>query len=245
MTLDSPCRESEILETLRRKPALRAWYGEMYDRYAEVMARCPAQGLTLEIGSGAGFARERLSDLITSDLIAYPGVDRVVDARALPFSDGELRFVGLLNVFHHIADAERFLSEVERCLRPGGRLLVIDQHPGLFAKPILRRLHHEHFDAEAAEWRFDSSGPLSGANGALAWIVFCRDRARFETRCAGLELVRYETHSPLRYWLAGGLKSWSLLPGWAFGAATQLDRALTWLTPELGSFCAIEVLRRQ
>ena len=58
-----------------------------------------------------------------------------------------------------------------------------------------------------------------------------------------LDLVRYEPHSPLRYWLSGGLKAWSLLPGVAFDAATAVDRALTRLHRNLGSFVTIELVR--
>ncbi len=241
--LDSPARENEIKAVLGRKPALRAWYAEMYEHYAEVLPRCPSEGVALEIGSGAGFARERLSELTTSDVIAYAGVDRVIDAHRLPFSEGALRFIGMINVFHHIPDVEAFLREAERCLRPGGRVLIIDQHPGLIAAPIFKHGHHEDFDAQAPAWRFESSGPLSGANGALAWIVFQRDREKFEALFPHLQVVRYQTHSPLRYWLAGGLKSWSLLPGWAFGAATVLDRALLQVSPQFGSFSVIELER--
>ena len=80
---------------------------------------------------------------------------------------------------------------------------------------------------------------------ALAWMVFERDRERLAREFPGLELVRYRPHSPLRYFLAGGLKSWSLLPGRAFGAATALDRALTRLSPRFGSFVDVELVRRR
>jgi hypothetical protein len=37
-----------------------------------------------------------------------------------------------------------------------------------------------HLNPDAADWSFPAVGPLSGANGALPWILFERDRARFE-----------------------------------------------------------------
>jgi len=243
LALDDPGRAAELVARIQSKPALKAWYEEMYRRYADVLARCPADGLAIELGSGGGFARADVPGLVTTDVLPYAGVDRVVDACAMPFADGELRFIGMLNVFHHIPDARAFLGEAERCLRPGGRMLVLDQHPGWIGGPILKYAHHEGYDPAAREWRFASSGPLSGANGALAWIVFRRDRDELARRFPRLRIVRYETHSPLRYWLAGGLKDWSLLPRWAFGAATRLDRVLVALARELGSFSAIEIER--
>ena len=242
--LDDPARVHELRGVIRGKPALAAFYREVYDRYAACLARCPEKGIAVELGSGAGFARERIPDLVTSDTLAYEGVDRVVDARRLPFADGSLRAILMTNVFHHVPDVEAFFREATRCLSPGGRVLIVDQHPGWIGGPVYRYLHHEPFRPEATEWQFDSSGPLSGANGALAWIVFRRDRERFEREFPCLRLERYEPHSPLRYWLAGGLKRWGLLPGALFGAASALDRALVRLSSELGSFVDVELVRR-
>lgn len=149
----------------------------------------------------------------------------------------------MMNVFHHIPDVEAFLNEARRCLAPGGRLLIVDQYPGWLGRGIYRHLHHEPFDADAKEWRFETKGPLSGANGALAWMVFVRDRARFESRFPELKMADLRPHSPLRYWLAGGLKAWCLLPGWAFGLASRLDRTLVRLSPQWASFMDVELVR--
>ena len=77
----------------------------------------------------------------------------------------------------------------------------------------------------------------------MAWIVFQRDRELFEERFPGLRLATYRLHTPLRYFLAGGLKRWSLLPGWAFPFATDLDHGLARLSPRLASFVDIELVR--
>src|SRR5262249_27328163 len=149
------------------------------------------------------------------------------------------------NVFHHIRDVEAFLHEASRCLVPGGRVLIVDQHPGWISTPIYRYMHHEPFRTDARDWRFESTGPLSGANGALAWIVFRRHGPRFDALFQGFELVRYAPHTPFRYWLAGGLKHWSLAPGWTFGMATALDRILAAMAPETSSFVDVELRKRQ
>ena len=177
--LDSPQRIAEIRAVIEAKPALRRFYADVYARYAASLAQCPNQGLALELGSGGGFAQQVVPQLVTTDVLPYVGVDRVVDATRMPFEDASVRFIGLLNVFHHIPDVVAFLCETVRCLAPGGRLLLIDQPPGWIGKPVLRYLHHEPFCPSAKDWRFESTGPLSGANGALAWIVFMRDRGKF------------------------------------------------------------------
>lgn len=206
--------------------------------------KCPTQGLAIELGAGAGFAKSLISDLITTDIEPYPGVDQVLDATHLPYRDESLRFIGMLNVFHHISKVEAFFQEAQRCLLPGGRIFLIDQHPGWINYPILKYFHHEPFHPEATAWEFSSTGPLSGANGALAWMVFVRDRHLFQQRFPDLSILQYRPHSPLRYWLTGGLKNWSMLPEWAWPLATLADRSLLALSNQFGSFVDVELVKK-
>jgi SAM-dependent methyltransferase len=241
--IDDPSRYDAIQAAIARKSALKAIYKEFYGYYRDCLQRCPEVGAVVEIGAGGGFASEVVPELITTDLIKYPTIDVVLDAAQLPFPPQSVRCFVMLNTFHHIADCERFLEEAARCLVPGGRLLIIDQHRGYISRPILRHFHHEHYDDRAVEWRFNSTGPLSGANGALAWIVFVRDREKFERRRPELRVVRYQPIMPLRYWLSGGLRCWNLLPGFLEHAGRALDRGLLLLAGDFGSFVVIELLR--
>ena len=197
----------------------------------------------MELGSGGGFVRKIIPDVVTTDVLPYEGVDRVVDATRMPFDDRSVRFFGMLNVFHHIPDVAVFLREAVRCLKPGGRLLVIDQHPGWISTPVLRYLHHEPFRPDAEDWRFESTGPLSGANGALAWIVFVRDRERFAREFPDLRLASYKPFAPLSYWLSGGLKSWCLLPVWAWKSIAGVESILLRASSNFGSFVEVELVR--
>lgn len=242
--LDNPARERELQQRIRNKPALRALYREVYDSYADCLSRCPAEGTALELGSGGGFVQEVLPDMVTSDILPYRDIDLVVDAMAMPFDDASLRALCMVNVFHHIPDVGRFFAEAARVLVPGGRVLMVDQHIGLLSRPIYRWLHSEPFHPEAREWAFESSGPVSDANGALSMLVFRRDLDAFRRRFPQLELAAYRPHTPLRYWLSGGLKSWTLLPRWAFGMATALDRGLARISTQLCSFVDIELVKK-
>ena len=89
-------------------------------------------------------------------------------------------------------------------------------------------------------------GPLSGANQALAHIVFQRDRARFEQLYGvQLELVHIGyTLNALRYLFSGGLNFRQLLPT----ACEPLLRGLERLGQPLArhwSFHQIIVLRKR
>ena len=243
--LDEPSRIDTIRRTVKRKRSLRRFYAKAYEKYAECLARCPDKGVALELGSGGGFAREILPQVVMSDIIRYPGMDLVFDATRFPFPDNSVRFVGIMNVFHHLPDVAAFLAELERCLVPGGRVWMLDQHPGWISTPILKYLHHESFRPQAETWHFDSEGPLSGANGALPWIVFQRERARFEKEFPKLELAAYSPHTPLSYWLSGGIKGRDLIPGFLAGLAAGVDSLLTRISAKrFGSFVDVELVKR-
>ena len=55
-----------------------------------------------------------------------------VDAQ-IPFPDGWFDVVTLLSVLEHVPDERAILGEVQRVLRPGGRLIVLVPHKGLFS----------------------------------------------------------------------------------------------------------------
>jgi len=242
--LDSSEPYSDIRKVINRKPFLRTLYLEFYSHFLDAIKDCPKDGKILEIGSGAGFLKEYLPQLITSDILPYEGVDMVVDATCIPFPDESLSALLMLNVLHHISDSERLFEESIRTLKRGGKLVILDQYPGWIGKPILKYFHHEPFDSSRESWGFPTNGPLSGANGALAWIKFFRDRKRFEDKYTILKVNKCNTHTSLRYWLSGGLKNWSLLPNSLFEMATTLDRILLRISPEFGSFLSVEIEKR-
>lgn len=243
--LDDPSRGNEIRETILSKPSLTALYREFYDRYLHALQRAQVSGLAVEIGAGAGFSADVVPELVASDILAYPKLDVVFDATRMPFADGSLRFICMLNVFHHIPDVGAFLSEAQRGLAPGGRILILDQHRGWISRWILAYAHGEPYDDRTLDWHFTTTGPLSGANGALAWIVFRRDLARFHHLFRNLKVIRYRPHTPLRYWLTGGLKSWNLLPPWLFPLASFVDSMLLSVNENFGSFVEIEIVKTE
>lgn len=243
--LDEPSRIEGLRKTIQAKPALLHFYRETYEKFSDCLKRCPQRGLAVEIGSGAGFAKSFIPSIITSDILPYEGIDIVINGTCLPFENESLSMICMMNVFHHIPDVESLFREAERCLLPGGRICITDQNVGLISKPILKYFHHEGFDSECTEWRFNSSGPLSGANGALAWLVFRRDKDTFAHRFPNLRVERVEPHTPLLYWLAGGLKNWSLAPPLLLPMLTKLDKLLNLAGKNMGSFLDIEIVKEK
>jgi SAM-dependent methyltransferase len=243
LALDDPAREEGLRKLIRSKRLLELWYQGVYARWAKALESAPPEGLSVELGAGAGFSKEWIPGMLRTDSTPYPGVDRVADALAMPWGDGELRALFMLNVLHHLPDARRFLSEACRVLKPGGLLLVTEPHIGWLGRLLYGMGHHEPMDVRAREWGAPVEHALAGANIALAWIVFQRDREQFEREFPQLELLSYEPFAPLQYWISGGLKPWSLLPAFLAPAAASLDGALGRLSP--GACCFAHTLLRR
>ena len=241
--LDDVDREKDLHRLITGKAALKRLYGKFYQSYIKCLERCPESGRIVEIGSGAGFAKQIIPEIIVTDMLPYKSIDICVDAMQMPFKDRSLRAIFMLNTLHHIPDVKKFFSEVQRCLLPNGRILIIDQYVGWLSYWIYKYMHHEPFDEKAVQWDFKSTGPLTGANGALCRIIFFRDREKFKQLFPELRLDMIRPHTPLCYWLAGGLKPWSLLPEKCFPMASKFDDALSKVMPPMSSFVDVELVR--
>ena len=241
LDIDAPELTVRRRELIRRRKFLNAIYDEWYSTIASQIPRSN-EGV-LEIGSGGGFVQSFIPDAITSDVLPLPGVDIALDAERLPFADRSLRAVIMTNVFHHVPDVNRFLSEFTRCARSGGTLVMIEPWVTRWSRVVYTKLHHEPFDPDAKEWAFDPGRPLSDANGALPWIVFARDRKLFANRFPALRIEMIKPLMPMRYLVSGGVSMRSLSPGWTYSAWKKIDEALTRLSPETAMFALIVVRR--
>jgi SAM-dependent methyltransferase len=169
----------------------------------------------LELGSGAGFLQEVIPDLITSDISFYSYVQMVMDGQQLPFLNNSLRGIVMSDVLHHIPQPRSFFSESGRCIKTGGVLTMIEPWMTVWSIFVYRFLHHELLYRDAP-WNFTSSGPLSGANIALPWIVFKRDRVQFENEFPQWKIESIRLMMPFRYLVSGGVSLKPIMPAWSY-----------------------------
>ena len=210
LDLDDPRTTQLRRQIIQEKPFLRHIYQEWYTAIAQALPT--GDDPVLEVGSGAGFLRDFVPGLITSEMFSCPGISVVLDASQLPFRDGTLRGIVMTDVLHHMPQPRRFFAEMTRCVRPGGVVVMIEPWVSPWSKLIYRRLHHEPFQPEATAWEFPSSGPLSGANGALPWMIFTRDRDQFEQEFPAWHIQAIQLGLPFRYLVSGGVSLRSLTP---------------------------------
>lgn len=241
LNLDDPKTTELRKQIIASKPFLRAIYDEWYAMLRDELPS--GNGAVLELGSGAGYCENFIPKLITSEIIVCRGIQVVADAQRLPFGSGVLKAIVFVNVLHHLPNVRRFLAEGVRCLRENGKIVMIEPWVTAWSLQVNTRFHHEPFSPDATEWSFSSKGPLSGANGALPWIVFERDRQIFESEFPELQVERIEPFLPLRYLLSGGVGMRSMMPGFAHPFWSRVEKLLSPLKWQLGMF-ALVVLRR-
>lgn len=242
LDLDDPTTTALRKQIIASKPFLRAIYDEWYTTLASEIPI--GEGRLLEIGSGAGYCSRFIPGLITSEIFVCHDVRVVLDAQQMPFANGSLRAIVMTNVLHHMPQVERFLDEACRCLRSGGKILMIEPWMTPWSKFVYTRFHHEPFNPEAQNWSFAPIGPLSGANGAIPWILFVRDREKFESRFPELSIQQICPSLPFRYLVSGGVGMRSLMPGFTHGIWADLERLLQSQVSSLGMFAFIALRRR-
>ncbi len=224
----------------QRKSSLRQVYGRWFRAMRDA---CVPGAPVVEMGSGPGFFKERYPETLATDVAVNPYADCVVDAAALPFGDGEVANLVMLDVFHHLPRPVAFLREAARVLRPGGRVVMIEPWLGLNGQLFYRYVHHETCDVgvdPGDPWQGEGKDPLQG-NVALPWLYF--HRGHLQQLALPLAMIRCVPSAGLAWMLSGGFQPLSVLPGTLVGAAEWLDRMASYVPALTASRCLI-VLER-
>jgi SAM-dependent methyltransferase/uncharacterized protein YbaR (Trm112 family) len=82
----------------------------------------------VEIGAGEQYYRrhlERLGRVIAADIAIYGATDLVADAHALPFRDGSVDALCVVEVLEHLERPWEFVREAHRVLKPRGVLFGV------------------------------------------------------------------------------------------------------------------------
>lgn len=237
--------DSSETTLLHRKIILRkSFLRKLYINWYKLLLEKVPENVTseiVEIGSGGGFIKTINSKIITSDILEGVDCDMTFSAEALPFKDNSLDAILMIDVLHHLPDCRKFFREASRALRPGGKIIMIEPANTTFSKFIYRNFHHEYFNPDAKEWSFLTSGPLSGANGALPWIIFKRDYSSFRRLFPNLHCESIVFHTPFAYLVSGGLSYKSMLPGWSYGIIKSFETLISPLNRWIAMFQTITV----
>lgn len=217
LNVDGAARLEAHAAILARKRMLREVFAEFHHDFQRLdKLYFSAAGARIELGAGISPMRNSYSDVLATDVVAGPNADKVLNAEEMDLPDNSVRVLFAQNSFHHFPHPDRFFDEVERVVAPGGGVVLLEPYFGPAANFLFRRMFRtETFDKDSASWDAEVSGPMTGANQALSYLVFFRDRAAFEKKHPTLKIVHHELCSNyLKYLLSGGLNFKQLLPDW-------------------------------
>jgi len=217
-------------KNIQQRPLLKWCYDDWYERLLADVRSVTAPGLLVELGSGGSYLKDLEPTIITSDIVK--GVaDQVIDARKLPFANNSVKALFLTHVFHHIPDVGEFFAEAERVLIPGGVVSMIDESHTPFARCFFKNFHHAPYRDECREWPFAQTDSMMDSNQALSWMVFARDRARFEELYPRLKIEATDYLPWLAYFLSGGVTMRHLIPSFMNKPIRATEQLLSPLAP--------------
>jgi SAM-dependent methyltransferase len=225
------------------KALLRRIYRSWYESIAARLAAVPGQ--TVELGAGIGRFKEVVPGAVATDVEPTPWSDAVVDAERLPYPEGSIANLVLIDVFHHLARPARFLDEAARVLAPRGRVVLLEPYCSPVSTFAYRHFHHEDVDLSSPP--FDDDPALDGspltANGARPTLVFFRNEGELHARWPELRMVERRRLAFFLYALSGGFSRRQLVPAAAYRPLAALERVLSPLDSLLAFRCLV-VLER-
>lgn len=242
--LDHPKTTLLHAKIIQAKPYLKNIYTEFYSKLRKASPKKKKTMLFVELGSGGGFIKEVIPYVKTSDIVKLPTLDMQFSVLSMPFEKESIDAFFMIDVFHHIPNMSVFFREVDRTLKKKGKLIMIEPANTLWGRFLYSHFHHEPFDPKGG-WLLKNKGRLSGANSALPWIIFVRDRRKFENLFPRLKIVRIEPHTPLSYIISGGLTFRQLLPSSTYGIVRFIERVISPLNRYLGIFYTIELIKEE
>lgn len=198
-----------------RKPSLRALYRRWHARIVSHLS--PARPV-VEIGAGCGNFKSFFPQAVATDVYPCgPWIDRVVDARDLPFEEGEVGNLVMIDCLHHLPRPLKFLRSATQALKTGGRIVLFEPAATPWARFVFSHFHHEKLTLQQDLFAEDnqSEPPNVGFlfnNLAIAELLFGRGRARLADHLPGLRLVATEYSDFLVYPAIGGFSYRSFVP---------------------------------
>jgi SAM-dependent methyltransferase len=211
-----------------------------------VSAECKP-GRTVEIGGGIGNLKQRLGNVVSTDIQFAPWLDCVADAQRMPFASASAANIVMVDVLHHLEFPAAFFREAARVLEPGGRVLMVEPAMTWGSTLICRYFHYEPVVMSADSLADGTPDPVRSpydSNQAIATILATRDRTRFHATFPALRMTRVHWFGLVAYPASGGFKPWSLFSEEAARRLLRLERFIERPLGRLAGFKMMIVIEK-
>jgi methyltransferase family protein len=242
-----PQYAADRAETLRNRAELSAnanllyWYRELYREQFRDFPD-PKNIRILEIGSGVSPLRRFYSNVITSDVLDLDYLDYVFDCHQIDqltaVADESLDVITVTNVLHHLKMPMDFLNRAAVKLKRGGKIIATEPFFSVVSTVVFKYLHHEAIDFRISEPELGHvEGPLTSANIALPWLIFCRKREWLQRLNENYDVrnLSIRPFSALSYMATGGISHRLPVPRFLYHTFFPIDLAISRRFPR---FCA-------
>lgn len=200
-------------EIWKSKKILRIIYSGWYKEILKDLKN--GSGKMLELGAGTGNFKEYKSDVISSDIEKCDWLDMNFDAHQIPFANGSISNIVMIDVLHHLSSPIKFFKEAIRVLEKEGRILIVEPYPSLFSLFVYKKFHPEPFlmDADYFSDISEKQKDPWQSNQAISYLFFFKHRKKFlENFSNDLKFIKIKKMSFLLYPLSGGFENKSLAP---------------------------------
>ena len=195
----------------------------------------------LEVGAGAGFSKNYIKNknFKISDFAMHDHLDlKNLDAQNTKFDANSYDFVIAVNMLHHVPYPMKFLNEMFKILKPGGKLIIQEAHCSVVFQIITIIMRHEGFDFTKNVW--DESSPatdekdLWSGNSAIPYLLFDNNE-RFNSILGNKFEIKYKKLCECLLFLnSGGVTSKTFYIPFNFfilKIISYLDNFLSFLLP--------------
>ena len=103
----------------------------------------------IEVGAGTGLSKEfiKCKNFIITDFAENPWLDsKMIDALNTKIDSNSLDFVISSNMIHHVPYPILFFEEMNRILKPGGKLIIQEINCSNSMRFLLKLMRHEGYD---------------------------------------------------------------------------------------------------
>ena len=152
----------------------------------------------LEVGAGAGFSKYFIKnkDFLISDIQNHNHLDlKNIDAQNTKLEKESFDFIIASNMLHHVPFPLKFLNEMHRILKPGGKLIIQEAYCSLIFQLITIIMKHEGFDFTKDVWSDkESMSEIEDAwagNIAVPHLIF-DDKEKFKIKFQNKFSVKHD-----------------------------------------------------